>query len=502
MSNGQQVDYEALAKQAGAVSSEPPGGGTVDYTALARQAGATDSQYKPGAFQRARSAPVENINDVQAAEAARRGGMELGEDAAAALMPGGQSMLGAVKGTLHTGLALSDLGRSGLRTIPALRPYVDAPEDIQSGFRNFLEPRGGEQKLGYGAEQAGEFFLPGGAEKRLGVKAAELMPKLGRAAPVLGRLGAGVLTTGAVNTAQGGSFGEGAVLGLGTGAVGEAGKAIAPSLAESALGVTKRLRGFGRTPGKAALEEIGGIRPGTVGENARAALDELTSQLEQQAGLSTIKTSTAPAVAVVDREMSKAAQRNSKALYDQLNAVREQLTTEFSTGKPLGGQLSASRLLELKRGIGELEGSWNPEQRGALKGIVRKVYSALDQELDRAVPESAQLNQRISSLIPVARRAESTERGAELGQRMMHRVAAHTGALLPSLAGGYYGYEKGGPVGAAAGFVLPELLASPSGQMLGARALNSSVPKLLGRGAGAQLLGRKKLFQADESDEQ
>jgi hypothetical protein len=491
MSNGeQQTEYEALAKQAGAVSSQPPGG-TVDYAALAKQAGATDSQpkYKPGAFQRAKGAPVENINDVGAAEAARKAGTEAGEDAAASLLPGGQATLGAVKGALHTGLTLGDLGRRGLRTIPALRPYVDAPENIQSGFRDFIEPRGLGQQLGYGAEQAGEFLLPGSAEERLGMKAAELMPKLGRVAPVLGRLGAGALSTGAVNTAQGGSFGEGALLGLGSGTFTEAGRAIAPALAESALGVTKRLRGFGRTPGTAALEEIRGIRPGTVAENARAALDDLTSQLEQSAARSTVTTSTAPAVAVVDREMSKAAQRNSKTLYDQLNAVREQLTTEFSTGKALGGQLSASRLLELKRGIGELEGSWNPEQRGALKGIVRKVYKALDEELDRAVPESAQLNQRISSLIPVAQRAESTERGAEIGQRLMHRVAAHTGALLPSLAGGYYGYEKGGPLGAAAGFTLPEVLASPSGQMLGARVLRSPIPARLGRAVVPQLLG-------------
>lgn len=34
------IDYDALAKQAGAISSAPPPGGAVDYDALAREAGA------------------------------------------------------------------------------------------------------------------------------------------------------------------------------------------------------------------------------------------------------------------------------------------------------------------------------------------------------------------------------------------------------------------------------------------------------------------------------
>jgi hypothetical protein len=45
MSAGTQIDYAALAKQAGAISSQPiPQSGGVDYTALAKQAGAVSSQ--------------------------------------------------------------------------------------------------------------------------------------------------------------------------------------------------------------------------------------------------------------------------------------------------------------------------------------------------------------------------------------------------------------------------------------------------------------------------
>ena len=49
---GQTIDYNALAKQAGAITSQPPAtpaAGEVDYTALAQQAGAVHSTPIPPA---------------------------------------------------------------------------------------------------------------------------------------------------------------------------------------------------------------------------------------------------------------------------------------------------------------------------------------------------------------------------------------------------------------------------------------------------------------------
>lgn len=496
MSDGAQIDYEALAKQAGATSSKPA---SVDYAALAKQAGATASQpatMAPGAIQLRKGGPVYKSagEAAKAEDEANRAGIEAGEKATAPLMPGGELGMGAVKGVLNTGRGLGHL----LTKVPYVGPKIASawPEAATDEAGEAFKPHGTLQKIGYGGEQAAEFLIPGSAEEKAAAKTAEYLPLLGKAAKPLGRIAAGALSTGAINKAQGGDFGTGTLLGAGTGALGEVGRAIAPSLAESALGVTKRMRGFERTPGKAALEEVGGIRPGTVAENARAKLADLTSQLEAAAAKSTIPTTPAPALVILDREMGKAMQQNSKALYDQLEAVREQLTTDLFTGKRIGGAIPASKLLDLKRGIGELEKGWNPEQSGSLKGIIRKVYHALDSELDLAVPESKTLNQRISSLIPVAQRGESVERGADLTQRVAHRVAAHTGALAGTGIGGAYGYKEGGLPGALAGGALglaaPELIASPTAEMAGARALRSPVPKLLGRAATTQLLGRGK----------
>jgi|SRR5216684_1946352 len=66
MSDGAQIDYEALAKQAGAIGSKPA---SMDYAALAKQAGATDSQpppaatMAPGSYQSRRGGPILNAND-------------------------------------------------------------------------------------------------------------------------------------------------------------------------------------------------------------------------------------------------------------------------------------------------------------------------------------------------------------------------------------------------------------------------------------------------------
>ena len=60
MANGTQtIDYAALAKQAGAISSQPPpqAAGNVDYAALAKQAGAIDSQPAPPAQSQTQEQP-------------------------------------------------------------------------------------------------------------------------------------------------------------------------------------------------------------------------------------------------------------------------------------------------------------------------------------------------------------------------------------------------------------------------------------------------------------
>jgi hypothetical protein len=75
MSTTQAIDYDALAKQAGAISSQPvptpvnpnaPASGGVDYDALARQAGAISSQPAQSATQP--NQPHDALDDIEAGE--------------------------------------------------------------------------------------------------------------------------------------------------------------------------------------------------------------------------------------------------------------------------------------------------------------------------------------------------------------------------------------------------------------------------------------------------
>jgi len=372
-------------------------------------------------------------------------------------------------------------------------PIIPGTEDLAQPPQNTAE------KVGYGGEQAAEFMAPGEAGAST---LAEHLPMLGKLARPAARVATSALSSGAINKLQGGTFGSGAAVGGGLAGLGEAARSVAPSIAESALGITKRLRGFGKTPGTAALEETRGVNPLKVASTAQGRLGQLTGELESLAGKSNVPASTAPAVSIVDSEMAKALKQNNKVRYSMLQDIKDQLTKEFSTGQPIPSQIPATKALDLKRGIGDLETTWNPESRSGMKPVIRKVYGALDKELDQAIPGSEKLNQRISSLIPVAQRAESTGRGAELGQRIAGRLAAHTGALAGTGMGSYYGFQKGGPggavVGGALGLALPELLASPTGQMMAARSLNSPIPARVATGITAQALSRSKKTKEPE----
>lgn len=250
----------------------------------------------------------------------------------------------------------------------------------------------------------------------------------------------------------------------------------AEPLAEGALGIRKIDRAYGKTPGQSALDETSGLSPDAIAASAQNKLNQLRPELERQVATSTLPASLQPAIDVIDAEITKAQQQNAAGKVSQLQALRNTLTQPVNgfAGQvdPATGQIATTQtpamLLNLKRGFAdEHVNNWNPDTMHDVRGVAGRVYGALDTELDRTVPAAQDLNQRMSSLIPVARRAESTARNADIPQRIMHRASAHTGALAAAI-GGYY---AGGVPGGVAGFVLPELISSPAGQMAVARAL-------------------------------
>jgi hypothetical protein len=364
-------------------------------------------------------------------------------------------------------------------TLAGIAKLAPGTSDAWEPAEEAAQTNGTAQAIGKGIGNAAQFLIPGGAEEKLGAMAAEKLPSI---AP-LARIGAQALGAGSVNKAQGGSFAAGAAAGAVGGAIGEGFKKVAPLLAETALGVRATDRAYGRTPGQAIMEETTGIRPGTIAQQATDKVDGLSSVLEQAAANSPYKASLLPARQAADSAFNTALLRNNPNTLRKIGQLQDQLNNWSSVpgagnAASIPQDVAPSTLLQLKRGVGDLHGSWNPvETPKFVGGAIGNVYHGLDSELDRTIPESAGLNQRISSLLPVAQRAGATDLNAGVTQRVVNRLARPTGALAGAGIGGGFGYKEGGVPGAVAGagfgLVAPEVLANPTTLMAGARALNS-----------------------------
>ena len=403
-----------------------------------------------------------------------------------------EAYTGAAKGIENT---LGGLGNL------ILRPFVSPQfaESQKSYLKSVATPKPDTfEPLGYGAEQAAEFMAPGGLEERGALKLAELAPKLGRFALPAAR----VLTSGAggaaINAAQGGSPVTGVEMGAGGALVGGALQSAAPAIAESGLRVRGNQRLFGRTPGEAILQDTKGVRPATIARSAQQKINQLEPQIAAMDAASVARGdrgSLAPAREAV--ENIQAGHRLNRAMdtVQDIQPIADFLNKDKLTGQPLAEAQSAPGLRNMKRGLNtDYIGKWSLEQPAAQKGAARRAYGELNQELHYIVPESKDLDQRVSSLIPVVLQGKRIAAEAPTTQRALGRFAAHTGALTLGGIGGMQGYREGGVpgaiVGGLTGIVAPELVSSPEGQMMLARTLYRSGALRPIVGAGAQFTQR------------
>jgi len=382
---------------------------------------------------------------------------------------------GAVKGLASDVVNLADLARK----VPSVGKYVpDAPE-----LREFSEPSNTAERIGKGAEQVAEFMLPGAAITKVS-KAA----KLG----TLGRIAAEGIGTGAIEKLHGGNFTTGAAVGAGTAGAGQLARVLAPKLAESALGVSRQMRGRGRTVGKAVLEETKGLRPGTVADSAEQALTRLTSEMEStvhQATQAGQLGSTQAAHQALDTAISSVP-RNARELRDKLESLRSLLDLDNTpAGQPMRKVYSPDELLEIKRGIGKAIESWPPEWKSLsdVQRVKEQLYGAIDKELDSLVPGFGNLNQKISSLIKGKRAATAKSVAPSIPQDVVYRLMAKTGALAPAGIGYVAAPQGHKGEGAIAGLVAPTLLTRPATQMALARAIAQSAGVAPGLLSGAVL---------------
>jgi hypothetical protein len=319
---------------------------------------------------------------------------------------------------------------------------------------------------------AGLLKTPGGA-----TMASKLLHLAGRSALSAAGVGGGAFAAGASPQEVQGAAESGAVAQPVAEGASAAASSLAPKIAESALKITDRMRGRGRTIGEAVLENTTGIKASTLAPEIRQAIGSITQDMEAATHAATqsgVTGSAQPAQQALNDAISKLP-RNARTVAAKLNGLHDLLD--------LGGGPQASytpdELLEMKRGIGKEMGTWGMEWQklSDVQAVRERLYGAIDGELDRLIPGNAEKNQIISSLIPAKQQATRISGGATIAERMAHRMAAHTGALASAGFGGTLGYEKGGVPGAAAGAIaglaIPEVATSTPGQMAAARLFNS-----------------------------
>ena len=400
---------------------------------------------------------------------------------------------GVGEGALNTISSTDDFARKHLPAFLTNSNLGFGPAANLQHVHDLATPANTTQTVGKGLEQVGEFLLPTGLEESAAKLGGEV---LGKGGEIAGKLLGSAAHSGAINKVQGGSATEGALLGAGGSAVGEGLKAAAPLLAESALGVRGADKMYGRTVGDAIMEDTHGVRPSTIEESARGKIGELKPELEQtaaDAGNNGARGSLLPARKGVQDAISGHLTNRATKTAAELEPLQTHLATDSTTGLPLAQDQTPTGLLQLKRGLdSDFIRNWSPltGSRPAL-GQARSAYGDLADAFHSSAPGTQELDQRISSLIPVANRAEITSRAPGILENTMNRFRVPTGALTGAVGGGVAGYHEGGLPGAVAGAgmgaLLPSIISSPTTQMIMARGLYDGVPKLIPAAGGAVL---------------
>jgi hypothetical protein len=423
---------------------------------------------------------------------------------------------GIGEGLIQTGTALSPL----INKIPYIGETL-APSAGIAGARELARPVNTSQTVGKAGEQIAEWLIPSGLEEKAGVYGAKALGALAphapaiieKAAPVVARMGEQAIESGLRNKAQGGTFTTGA-------AAGAAGPIIAPALSKGAEGLANIAMSPGKRVlkslpegvdiGRTVMQESTGVRPATItrqlGEKVTAADANLTGLLQNAKAHGT-QIPLAPARQLIANEMTSAVAKNAPEYIQDVEKVSDQLTHQYGpAGRatiPLPATVDPVRARALKQGVDLTIGNFNPEAQSAIAPLQERVRGAIAGGIHSAVPGSGALDLRMSNLIPAKDAAWNVSYNPTIARSVFNRVARPTGALAGALFGGTEGYRHGGVEGAVGGagigLVAPELIASPTGQMIMARVLTSPRSMALVKGLGLQT--KRQLVDKDQPPE-
>ena len=360
-----------------------------------------------------------------------------------------QPFIGAAKGAGSTAfglgkavskplIGLANILGKGVNKITGKQTYTPITSKVREQIftkPDSLKPTNTGQKIGFGAEQIGEFFIPGGAVTKgakavQGAKVFSQAPKLAKAAGFGTKVAGEALSMGGVTALQGGDkaqtksamilsaafpvFGKSASK-LANTKIGQyAAKSLMEKIPSRMMNSLIRPReaafSFGKNPGLAIADEgiVANTRGGLL-QRITKKKQEIGQAIEQELTHPNVANKiidVTPAIQTLDATIQKAAKTGDQTLVRRLLDIKKSLTKEFElVGDDLvekgvrNLQLTPLEAQKLKREIGEAT-RWTGQAFDADANKARvAVYRAIDSLIDDAVPNISKLNSRYANML-------------------------------------------------------------------------------------------------------
>jgi len=411
------LDYDALARQSGAVN--------IDYDTLAKEA-AGESAGQPRTI-------GQGLADLSK---------------------------GFGQGALQTANAVSKL----LNKIPGIGERLAPSVGIQAA-EQLAQPQNAWQLAGQGIYQGAE-----------ALGAGALVPEIALGGSVLGPLSniAGQAALGAASSAaHGGNPWIGAAIGGGGEAVAQVLRPLAQPAINSALGIGERSKRFGKNPAETILEETSSVRPSKLVPEIQSKIDTLSDQLDSIAKANADKkVSLSDALQNILDISDHLHKENYYDADPALQLLWDHITTNLGTKEPLPIEVSPETAIQLRRGIQRRVASWNEGAGSEMSLAAKQVQHTLNNSINQALPEAAQINSKIANLIEAGKRAGITGRSMGTTERLIDRLTRPTGALTSANIGEHIA----GIPGAMAAIAGQEALRSPTIKLLAGRAFYAMPP--------------------------
>lgn len=448
MADGPQVDW---------TKAQPIGANDVDWAKAQPVAG---------------SAPAKTV-DPSLGEMGSTTGKAIGKFGSNALQGLGESALstvgnlgGALQRVMPESLRNSSYGKDYSEGVDTLKELGQPQSAVQGGFK--------------GVGNAAQFLVPGEAEEAGAAKLAGVMGK-----PLARVLTSGA-STGAVNKAQGGSFGTGALMGGGMGVLGEGARSVlAPALMRTAIP-----GGISKETANAVLSETRGVRPSTVLQGTEGRIKEASNDLENAVNAAGPKRtlSLQPALDPVRDAYAVARRQRVPGDSDQIQSLLDFLRGEKEFGPARPPALTPAEALDVRRGYGRnfiSNKEWNQVTNSPVTAAAKQGYGGITGELHEKVPGSVEPDEMIHSLKPAQQGLRKlVQQDPSIVGNISGRMAARTGALTSAAMGAAGGARSAGLPGAilggATGLVAPEVLSAPAAKMGLARAAYSTLTPRMG----------------------